>query len=267
MSTEPTVATQASSPCGIQAAASTHVGLVREHNEDSFALVPEQDLYIVSDGMGGRAAGDTASLMVVEALPRLLRQRLGNRPEPDIDLAQELRSALLDLSQAVGREAERRVGLAGMGATVVLALAHGDQLTIAHMGDSRAYRLHAGHLEQLTEDHSVVAILLRRGEIGPDDVDHHPAKGQITRYVGMRAVVDPDICTVDFPPGARLMLCTDGLHGVVPDTTIMASLAEQDGPADACEQLVEAALAAGGPDNVTVLVADRHPTKTADTHS
>ena len=256
----------ASGPPGTRAAALTHPGLVRGNNEDAYAIVPEQDLYIVSDGMGGHAGGETASSIVVEALPRLLRERVGPGPVPDADLHEVLRTTLLELSRTVRQEAARRVGLAGMGATVVLALVRDDRVTVAHMGDSRAYRLRAGELVQLTEDHSVVGILLRRGEIRPEDVDGHPARGRITRFIGMGAQVDPDVATFELVPGDRLLLCSDGLAGVVPDDEIAAVLSEHDEPADTCRRLVDAALAAGGPDNVTVLIAERldRPTTEGD---
>ena len=242
---------------GVQAAAMTHVGRVREHNEDAFALVPEQDLYIVSDGMGGLPGGETASSAVVEALPELLNDRVGSDQLADADLHEILRSTLLELSRTVRKEAARRVGLSGMGATVVLVLVHDARLTVAHMGDSRAYLQRADDLVQLTEDHSVVGILLRRGEIGPDDVEHHPARGRITRYIGMTDQVDPDVKTFDFTPGDRLLVCSDGLTGVVPDEEIAVFIEEADTSTDACRRLVDAALAGGGPDNITVLVAER----------
>ena len=242
---------------GVQAAAMTHVGRVREHNEDAYALVPEQDLYVVSDGMGGLAGGETAASVVVEALPKLLNERIGVDQPTDADLHEILRATLLELSRTVRKEAVRRVGLSGMGATVVLVLVRDARSTVAHMGDSRAYRLRAGDLVQLTEDHSVVGILLRRGEIGPDEVEHHPARGRITRYVGMAEQVDPDVNTFDFIPGDRLLVCSDGLTGVVPDEEIAAFVTEADTPAEACRRLVDAALVGGGPDNITVLVAER----------
>ncbi|HEY5434877.1 MAG TPA: protein phosphatase 2C domain-containing protein [Candidatus Limnocylindrales bacterium] len=241
----------------VRAAAITHTGLVREHNEDAYAMVPAQDLYIVSDGMGGLAGGETASSIVVEALPKLLNERVGSHQLADADLREILRTTLLQLSRTVRRLAARRVGLAGMGATVVLALVHDDRVTVAHMGDSRAYRHRDGELVQLTEDHSVVGILLRRGEIRPGDVEDHPARGRITRYIGMEAQVDPDVRTLDFVPGDRLLLCSDGLAGVVRDEQIAALMAEPDAPAAACRRLVDAALAGGGPDNITVLIAER----------
>lgn len=246
------------------AAALTRTGLVREHNEDAYAMVPAQDLYIVSDGMGGLAGGETASGIVVEALPKLLGERVGPGPIEDADLHEILRTTLLELSRTVRRLAARRVGLAGMGATVVLALVREDAVTVAHMGDSRAYRERAGELVQLTEDHSVVGILLRRGEIQPEDVEDHPARGRITRYIGMDAEVDPDVGTFDFIPGDRLLLCSDGLTGVVRDDRVAMLIAESGTPADACRRLADAALAGGGPDNVTVLVAERRAWSNAD---
>ena len=143
-----------------------------------------------------------------------------------------------------------------MGATVVMALVQDDRAFIAHMGDSRAYLLRRGKLRPLTDDHSIVGILLRTGEIRPEEAEHHPARGQLSRYVGMEDEVYPDVRTVRLASGDRLLLCTDGLTGMVPDDTIMGLLAVSEEPQVACDHLVEAANAAGGKDNITAVIVD-----------
>jgi protein phosphatase len=256
-----------SSPHCTRAAAMTDIGKFRDHNEDAFLVRPELDLYAVSDGMGGHAGGEIASRIVVEALPEMLADRLA----ADLTTEQRhevLRSTLLELSCRVREEADRRVGLTGMGATVVAAALDAGAAAIAHMGDSRAYRYSAGVLTQITEDHSVVGILLRRGEITPDEVRDHPARGRITRFIGMDDGVDPDVTTVGLAPGERLLLCSDGLTGAVSDEEIASVLTATVGDPDAaCRRLVEAACAGDATDNITVLVIDRIPSVGAEHES
>ena len=255
------------SPHGAHAAALTDVGNVRDHNEDAFVLAPELDLYVVSDGMGGHAGGETASRIVVETLPEVLGERLAARELTEEERRGVMRATLLELSRRVREEAERRVGLAGMGATVVAAAVHDAGVTIAHMGDSRAYRFSGAGLTQVTDDHSVVGILLRRGEITADEAKDHPARGRITRYVGTEDDIDPDVTTVGFEPGERLLLCSDGLSGMVSDEDIAGVLADTPGvPEASCHRLMDAALAGDAPDNITVLVIDRVPLNASGGH-
>ncbi len=243
-----------SGPGGLRAAALSDVGKVRQNNEDAFALMPERGLFIVSDGMGGHQAGETASKIVVEALPRMIERRLAAiRSERAEVVSLALRDAIVDLSQQLRRQSAGRPDLAGMGATVVLASVRKDRLFIAHMGDSRAYLYRGGKLDQLTEDHSVVGILLRGGEITPEEAEVHPARGVLSRYVGMEGVVYPDARALGFLAGDRLLLCTDGLTGMAPDSRIAEILGACDDPQAACQALVEAANASGGTDNITAL--------------
>jgi serine/threonine protein phosphatase PrpC len=245
------------SPPGIRAAALSHPGLVRDHNEDAFALVADCGLYVVADGVGGQPGGKTAAHIVARALPELLSGPLTAGDLTEAALRQFLRTTLSRLSHTVRKEAAR-AGRAGMGSTVVLAVVRNGRATIAHMGDSRAYRFHDGALTVLTADHSVVGILLRQGEITAEQARGHPARGRITRYVGMPEGVDPDVVTTGLEPGDRLLLCTDGLTSVVPDANVAAILAATGAdPEAACRRLIDAALAAGARDNVTVLAADR----------
>ncbi|MGH9940136.1 MAG: PP2C family protein-serine/threonine phosphatase [Blastocatellia bacterium] len=240
---------------GLQWAALSDVGKVRQNNEDAFALLPEHGLFIVSDGMGGCRAGETASKIVVEALPRMIERRLAAIQSERADVVSlALRDAIVDLSQQLRRQSAGNPDLAGMGATVALACMRKDRLFIAHMGDSRAYLYRGGKLDQLTEDHSVVGILLRGGEITPEEVEVHPARGVLSRYVGMEGMVYPDTRALELLAGDRLLLCTDGLTGMAPDSRIAEILGACDDPQEACQALVEAANASRGNDNVTALV-------------
>lgn len=246
------------SPAGVLASALSHPGAVRARNEDAFVLLPACDLYAVSDGIGGQPHGDVASRIVVDALPGLLCDpRTGHVPS-DPDLLELCRDGLRLLSRRVRAEAGRRPGWAGMGATVVLVLIRGAHATVAHLGDSRAYLFRAGSLLRLTTDHSVVELLVRRGEITVAEARRHPARGQITRFVGMPNELDAEATGVDLLPRDRLLLCSDGLTGVIEDSGLASALASTAGdPGAACRRLLEEALAVGAPDNVTVLVADR----------
>lgn len=246
------------SPSGIRASAVSHPGVQRDQNEDAYALLPGCDLYLVSDGVGGQPHGEVASRIVVDALPGLLCDRLADRASAETELPVLCRDSLRRLSRRVRDEAGRRPGWAGMGATVVLVAVRDGWATVAHMGDSRAYLFRSGGLLRLTTDHSVVGILVERGEITEVEGRHHPARGRITRFVGMGDAVDPDVTSVELQPQDRLLLCSDGLTGVVEDAELAAVLAATAGDCEAaCQRLLDAALAAGAPDNVTVLVADR----------
>jgi PPM family protein phosphatase len=240
-----------------QAAALSDTGRVRQQNEDAYTLLPEQGLFIVSDGMGGRNAGETASRTVVEVFPEILASRLNSIPDADIEtLTLLLRDAIVDLSQYVRRLALGHAELTGMGATLVLALGWRDQLIIANMGDSRAYLCSEGKLRQLTDDHSIVGMLLQDGELTPEEVKNHPARGIVSRYVGMEGVVYPDVKSIIASNGDWLLLCTDGLTSMISDQAISDILSRHAQPEEACKSLIEAANEIGGRDNITVLIVD-----------
>lgn len=243
----------------VQAACASDVGRVREKNEDSCLVALEQNLFIVSDGMGGHQAGEVASRAVVTILPEMIERRMAGTSWPRNRIVElVLRETILQLSQRLRAESAGRVGLKGMGATVALAWLRGPEWVahLAHMGDSRIYLYRRGGLTQLTEDHSVVALLLKHGDITPEEARKHPARGQITRFVGMDGEVYPDVQTIRLQEGDRLLLCTDGLTGLVPDEQTAALLRANHDPEAACRALVAAANDAGGTDNITAVVAN-----------
>ena len=232
-------------------------GRVREKNEDNWTADPKQGLYIVSDGLGGQFAGALASKIVVEVLPRLIQERLDDADDlAEPDVAEQVRGILYDLSQQVYEQTHGEPGLEGMGATVVLALLRDGEALIAHMGDSRAYRLRSGQLEQLTKDHSLVQLLIDSGDISPKEAATHPARGQVTRSVGMEGEPLPEVQATDIIEGDRLLLCTDGLTGMLPESEVAGILMQRKGARATCRTLVQAALDAGGKDNVTVVLVD-----------
>jgi protein phosphatase len=229
-------------------------GCVRLENQDAWMADESLRLVVVCDGMGGCPAGAQAAQMVTGSIPDFLRKRVTG-VAPKRKMARELlREAVLSAGQEILRTSVDDLERKGMGTTVVAAWQCGKGVHLAHQGDSRAYLLRDGRLQKLTVDHSIVALLVRNGEITEEDALMHPARGQLTRFVGMQGDVYCDIQTVNIKEGDRLLLCTDGLWGVVNDDDIAAILSEYDTPEDACEKLMELALRNGASDNVTAVV-------------
>jgi PPM family protein phosphatase len=236
-------------------------GRVRPENEDACLVAPERGLFVLSDGMGGRAGGGVAARLVVGLLPGLLASRL---PPPHAHPAgQEASTAALEgairwavatVSAEVRQRGADNARLRGLGATVVSALFAGDTAHIAHLGDSRAYLLRQARLRRLTSDHTQVARLLQRGEIGVGDVATHPARHQLTRYVGMDGEARADVLSLSLAPGDRLLLCSDGLTDPLPDRLIAHLLRHQPDPDSASRVLVSAAGVAGGRDDASAIV-------------
>jgi len=244
-------------PWPVQAACASDRGRVRQRNEDRYLIDPARQLFIVSDGMGGHLAGELAATAVITILPPLLEQQMGRSPPSSTEaIERALREALIELSLRLHAESTGRAGLQGMGATVALAWLRGSLVHLAHLGDSRIYLFRQERLAQLTEDHSVIALLLRYGEITPEQARTHPARGQLSRYVGMQGEVSPDVQAVPLQHGDRLLLCTDGLTNMLPDAQIGHLLRINAEPEAACQALVHAACAAGGTDNITAMVVN-----------
>lgn len=221
----------------------SHRGLVRETNEDSFLV--KQGLYAVCDGMGGARGGEVASQMACQALLEL---------DPSETDEKKLGETIAAANVAVVSRSLSDPQLAGMGTTLTVAVAREDAFLLGHVGDSRAYLLHEGKLLQLTADHSWVGEMLRRGEITQAEAAVHPHRSIITRALGTDLELEPDLFTVPFAPGDRLLLCSDGLSGMLSDEEIAELLKSPDHPQAVAESLVRAALTAGGEDNVTVVV-------------
>lgn len=229
----------------ITSAARTDVGRVREGNEDGFR--DAAPFFAVADGMGGHRGGEVASRLALETAERL---RDAGR---DATLADLIREA----SRTVHARARTDRDVAGMGTTLTVAEVDGTVLRIAHVGDSRAYLLRDGALRQLTTDHTLVQRLVDIGEITPDEVADHPKRNVLVRVVGTEPDVEVDELEVPVRVGDRVLLCSDGLTGMVDDAHIAEVLRSTAGDAQAAvDRLVEAANAAGGADNVTALVVD-----------
>lgn len=241
----------------ISGAGFSDIGRVREENQDRFFIDREAGLFVVSDGMGGEPAGARAAEMVVGLLPPLLETRTkGIEDLTDPRATEETLAAISELSAKVREEGAGKPGLHGMGATVVVAMIRHAQVLVAHLGDSRAYLMRRGALKQLTTDHSLAQLLVESGGIRPEEAITHPARHQLTRSMGMGGEALPEACSLALSPGDRLLLCTDGLSGMVDKEGLVAILQQKQPPDIACKRLIDAANAAGARDNVSAIVVD-----------
>jgi protein phosphatase len=234
----------------VRSVAQSHVGLVRSGNEDSGYAGPR--LLVVADGMGGHAAGEVASAVTVEALAGLD----GPGPAPsDLDTDGALTDAITRANHRIRELVDADPRRSGMGTTVTAMLWTGGGFALAHIGDSRAYLLRDGELTQLTRDHTYVQALIDEGRIREDERETHPARSLLLQALGGDDV-EPDLAAVDAEDGDRVMLCSDGLSGVVAPDVIADVLSTEADPQAAADRLVEMAVNGGGPDNITCVVAD-----------
>ena len=235
----------------IRSAGDSHRGSVREHNEDALIVDPRWGLYAVLDGMGGAASGDVAANKARDVIHEYVRaRRSAMQPRPLLEAAINAASA------AVHGEAQRQKDRRGMGTTVVAVLVDGRRATVAHVGDSRAYLLRDGHLHRLTSDHTIVAELVARGALAPDEADRHAYKNVLSRNLGAKPTAAVDVSEVELQPGDRLLLCSDGLYGYAPTDAVHHLVASTDPPDEVVRDLIEAALRGGGGDNVTAIVVE-----------
>ena len=223
----------------------TDIGCLRDHNEDSLVVTPP--LFAVADGMGGHAAGEVASEIAVRVLSELAPEH------PD---GEALGRAIEVANRAVIQAAREGRGRQGMGTTMTAAMLEGERLVIAQVGDSRAYLLHQGKLQQLTRDHSLMADMIEAGQLTPEEARTHPQRSVITRALGSDPHLQPDLYEINVETGDRLLICSDGLSGMIFDDQIENTLRRVQDPQRCASQLVNEAIAAGGHDNVTVIVAD-----------
>ncbi len=236
-------------------AALTDKGLVRPENEDAFAEDPANGIFLVSDGMGGEMAGEVASRIVSEVLPKSLATELAGLENPsDQIFIDKLDAAVVALSAAVRQASEGKPSLKGMGATLALVIVRGEKAILANVGDSRAYLMRNGRIEQVTKDHSVVQFLIDAGEISKTEADEHPLRGQLLKCIGMQGPAHPDCYLLELKPKDKILLCSDGLTDMLTDENIRRVTTSSRNPKSACERLVRAANEIGGVDNITALV-------------
>jgi serine/threonine protein phosphatase PrpC len=242
------------------------VGKQREHNEDSVVAITATvagntagipfGLYVVADGMGGHQFGEVASnaasRILAGEIMRKFHSFLFSVPtqQPDDPLQEMMETAFQDAHRIVQHEAP------GSGTTLTAALVVGQQITIGHVGDSRAYAVYpAGRVEQLTHDHSLVKRLEELGHLNKEEAANFPHRNVLIRALGQGETLETDVFTVPFPRNGYLMLCSDGLWGVVTDQEILRSISNASTLQRACQNMVDAANTAGGPDNITVVLA------------
>lgn len=224
-------------------AAGSDVGRVRRANEDAYYL--KSPLFVVADGMGGAQAGEVASELAVESFRRPLDESAA--PEP------RLAAAVQNANRAIHEQSRSNEQLQGMGTTVTALLLDDDSLTVAHVGDSRAYRMRGGELTRLTDDHSLVGEMVRRGAITEAEAEVHPQRSILTRALGPEAEVEIDTLTHGVRPGDVYLICSDGLTGMVADQVIAEQLGSGAKMQTVVDELIRLANEAGGMDNITAL--------------
>jgi serine/threonine protein phosphatase PrpC len=242
--------------CGL-----SDVGLTRVHNEDYFEIDPSHRLYVVADGMGGHSYGEVAAQLAVQAIRRFVEKSLDKDTTWPIKLDDRLarhsnllKMAIQNAHADVLRAISRDGSLHGMGSTVVGILIHGDMAAVAHVGDSRAYRLRNGKLEQLTQDHTWVHEQVVAGLLSKEQARSHPLKNVVTRALGGESEIAIDVREVPVQPGDVFLICSDGLTGMLSDADIRERLAAARPLQETCRDLVNEANGRGGLDNVTVVL-------------
>lgn len=237
--------------------ANSHKGLVRATNQDTFLIdtdfETETAVMAVCDGMGGANAGNVASKFAADAFLEAVRRSL--KPEMgQQELRETLTYAVTEANAQVFELSKKQEEFKGMGTTIVGALYNKGNIALINVGDSRGYLLHGGAMQQITLDHSFVEEMVRKGKLTREEAKTHPVKNLITRAVGIERVVDSDVFDVPMEEGDTLLLCSDGLTGMVPDDEILEIILQADNLEEACRTLIDRACDSGGRDNITVLL-------------
>jgi serine/threonine protein phosphatase PrpC len=232
----------------IESFGATDPGCVRNNNEDYFLTVPSVGLYLVADGMGGAQAGEHASRLAAETVREIIEQA----PSPASPDA--LVDAFAEANNRVMKEAAEHPEMEGMGTTLVAAVTGGKHMLVASVGDSRAYLFEDGRLQAITEDQSWVNEVGRRLGLEEEVLKIHPMRHVLTMAIGVSGQLRVHTYRVQPGPGAQVLLCSDGLHGVVPESEIGAILASDASLKEKCENLIARAKANGGPDNITAVL-------------
>jgi len=251
----------------IQVGARTDVGRVRTNNEDSFKLVPELNLFVLSDGMGGEAHGEVASNLAVEAIAAHCLESMQKTDlpyfvdaRPDVtDKTNRLASAVQLANKMIYESAQKHPAQRGMGATVVAVWINDQRLSVAHVGDSRVYLLRSGDFQQVTQDHSLVAEQVRRGILTKEQAESSDMQSVLIRALGIEPDVQVDTDEHLLMEGDVLVLCSDGLSRMVSDLEIASTLLSSNGMQPSADRLIELANEYGGEDNVSVVVVRVEP--------
>lgn len=240
----------------MKAGAATDIGLIRMMNQDSFYCssgVEDPCLFIVADGMGGHNGGEIASRISVDTIKGFIQDNY-LKPEYQRDRLLLIKEAMNKANSVIYSRSMEDPDLRGMGTTLTMAMIEEERLYIGHIGDSRMYLLRNGEYRKLTEDHSLVAQLIKNGSISPEEGENHPQKNIITRALGIETEAEMDLDTLMLQQGDILLLCTDGLTNMLDLEDIIGICGSGDSPQSISEALVEEANRKGGRDNVTAIV-------------
>jgi protein phosphatase len=250
----------------IEVAGNTHVGMKRNHNEDNFLLMPEENLFCVADGMGGHSSGEIASKIAVDEMAEFFKMTAKDqdatwpykmdktRNYDENRLATGIKLANIRIYERASADAKYR----GMGTTIVTALFTPHAIYVGHVGDSRVYYHRQGVLKQLTEDHSLLNDYLKAKKLTPEEIENFPHKNVIVRALGMKDSVVVDVGRLEPAEGDTVLLCSDGLSGMVPDAQIQETLTRAQPLEHSVTQLIDQANANGGADNVTCVLVRYH---------
>ncbi len=246
-------------------AGNTHVGMKRSHNEDNLAILSEENLYMVADGMGGHASGEVASEMAVETVADFFRETSKDeditwpykmekgRKYEENRLSAGIKLANLRIYETAAQNAAQR----GMGTTLVALAFAGNSAFLGHVGDSRIYRLRGEGIEQITEDHSLLNDYIKMKDLTPQEIENFPHKNVIVRALGMKETVQVDVAHEEPEVGDLYLLCSDGLNGMITDEQMRTIMIEgRDDLEKCCNSLIQAANDGGGNDNITVVLVE-----------
>ncbi|RME20108.1 MAG: Stp1/IreP family PP2C-type Ser/Thr phosphatase [Deltaproteobacteria bacterium] len=247
----------------IAAVGKTHVGMKRPHNEDNFLTLPEENVFVVADGMGGHSSGEIASQIAVEGIANFFKATRQdeeitwpykmdkNRPYDENRFIMSIKLANLRIYEASQREARYR----GMGTTIAGMNFVGNDVLVAHVGDSRVYQIRNGTMKQLTEDHSLLNDYIKAKKLTQEEIDNFPHKNVIVRALGMKDTVLVDLSRLQVQPGDIYLACSDGLSGMVNDQKMLEVVSSTPDLDKAADILIRLANEAGGVDNITVILA------------
>jgi serine/threonine protein phosphatase PrpC len=230
------------------ASARTNVGLVRAGNEDSAVI--SQNLIAVADGMGGHAGGEVASALAIQGI-----SRLHDLSHSSPDITEKFLQEVTHINHAIERAVIENPDLAGMGTTLTALIATAEKIALLHIGDTRCYRIRKNKITQLSTDHTLIQELLDQKAITENEIKTHPQRSLLTQALMGRDDLQPEIEVIDAKPGDRFLLCSDGLTGEIGEAELLTALVINDREI-ALDTLMKAVLAAGAPDNVTIIVAD-----------
>lgn len=238
----------------LEYSALSDVGCHRSDNQDRWGSDDDQFLFMVADGVGGSRDGALAAQTMVDILPQYVAHLLPGDSRDEPDAADRLGQAVSELSDDLHGKAQEDARYQGANSTLVAMVIAGTRVLVAHLGDSRAYLRRDGQLTRLTRDHTLVQALVDAHQVDPADTGKHRARSVVTRYMGMKPPAKADSSALELQAGDRLLMCSDGLHGVVKEPELGQILDANPAPGYACAALIAAARDGGGPDNITALV-------------